>query len=475
MKNILLIFCVLLLTAAKGFSQQFSQYNTGTLYDSFENPSQRAFVPDTSKKYAFNFLIPNLDVNFFLKGDAQATLVSRTFGGYYNNAALQIGNGKYNTMNANASVYSLMFKMFGSLNGDSEIGFFTETKAEGRGSISDETIALFNGTNSFPNNTYDNVFNDHYLYQVYNSIGLSYREKLSKKVAIGFKLSGLLGVDYNKLNIYESHISFDKTNNSAIVSLRGKYYLSQGPGNLDSRSFLPNVRSPGLAVNIGTSYRTEDGITLQANIKDWGFIHWYVNSSTTNFNGTTNIEGLSGKRREDSILSNVRKLVTAGKQNGSFTAPTDGKFELSVTKSYYLDDDKFFKYSPTLIASKELLYNGFTGALVNHFQYQNYHASLITSYDNLNLFNFGLQFMVKSYNYEFFIGSERLLQTAGLASAIHSPASYSPGSFAGADFFLGFSLKFGPVVEHPMNASTIPNGERGFIGRLYNRLFKTNW
>jgi hypothetical protein len=38
---------------------------------------------------------------------------------------------------------------------------------------------------------------------------------------------------------------------------------------------------------------------------------------------------------------------------------------------------------------------------------------------------------------------------------------------------MGFSLKFGPVVEHPMNASSIPTGEKGFLGRLWGRWFKT--
>jgi hypothetical protein len=84
--------------------------------------------------------------------------------------------------------------------------------------------------------------------------------------------------------------------------------------------------------------------------------------------------------------------------------------------------------------------------------------------------------MIQSHNAEFFIGSERLLQSAVLgSSAINHASSYSNGSYSGADFFIGFSIKFGPVIEHPMNASTIPNGEKGFLGRLYNRFFKTNW
>src|ERR1700756_4354083 len=107
MKKILLIFCFFLL-AARGFSQQFSQLNTGTLYDSFENPSQRSFVPDTSKKYAFNFLIPNLNLNFSLTGDIQSSLINRAFGGKYNNSDLQIGNNKFNNINLNAGAYELM-------------------------------------------------------------------------------------------------------------------------------------------------------------------------------------------------------------------------------------------------------------------------------------------------------------------------------------------------------------------------------
>jgi hypothetical protein len=476
MKKIIPIFCVIILLAVKGFSQQFSQYNTGTLYDSFENPSQKSFVPDTSKTYAFNFLIPNLNLNFFLAGNAQSTLVSRAFGGGYNNAALQIGSGNnYNNVNINASAYSIMFKVFTSLNGDEEMGFFTETKAEGRGTFTDESIALFDGPKAFPNNTYNNVFNDHYYYQIYNSIGFSYREKLSQEVAIGFKISGLMGVSYNKVDVYESHINFDKANDAASISLRGKYSLSQGPGQFDSNSLLPTFRSPGVAISIGTSYRTEDGVTFQGNIKDVGFINWYAKSSVSYFNSTQTVHGISTRQREDSLYHITNGILSSAKTQGSFTAPTNSRFELSATKSYWLDDNYVIKYSPTIIASKELLYNGFTGALVNRFQYENYNVSLVASYDNLNLFNFGTQFMIKSHNGEFFIGSERLMQTVGLIGAIKNSASYSNGSFTGADFFLGFSLKFGPVIEHPMNANIIPIGQKGFLGRLYNRLFKTTW
>jgi len=474
MKRVLLVSCLLII-AVKGFSQQFSQINTGTLYDSFENPSQRAFVPDTSKMYAFNFLVPNLNGSIFLTGNVQSSLVNRAFGGKYNNSTLQIGAGQYNHANINANAYFIMFKIFTSLNGDAEVGFFAETKAEGRGAITDESIALLNGPSAFTGNIYDNILNNHYYYQVYNSIGFTYRERINKQIAIGFKISGLMGIDYTKLDIYESHVNFDKANDAATISLRGKYYNSQGPGKLDSRSFLPSSRSPGAAISMGASYRTDEGVTIQANIKDLGFIHWYSNSTFSDFDGSATATDISTKKRENNIYNAVINTARSSAKLESFTTPTDGLFELSVTKSYWVDNNKTIKYSPTLIGSKELLYNGFIGALVNRFQYNNYNVSLTASYDNQNLFSFGTQLMIKSHNGEFYIGSERLFQTVGLAMAHSNPSTYTNSSYTGANIFLGFSYKFGPVIEHPMNASTIPNGEKGFFGRLYNRLFKTNW
>ena len=470
MKKILLIFCFLFITA-KGFSQQFSLYNTGTLFDSFENPSQRTFIPDTSRMYASNFFVPNFDGNFFLTGNAQASLLSRAFSAKYDNSTLQIGTGSLNHVSANASVYSFMFKMFGSLQGEEELGIFAETKSEGRGAFTDETVGLFNGPSAFPNNIYDNVFNNNFYNQIYNTIGFTYREKLSSQVSLGIKVGLLMGVDYTKLDTYESHISFNKLNDAATLSLRGKYEFSKGPGNFDNRSFLPTTRSPGAQISIGTSYKTDDDITFQANIKDLGFIHWYDNSVISNFDNTTTITGLSSAKRERNIYGDAYDLLVSGGRYTSFTSYTDGRFELSATKSYYLNDN--IKYSPTLIASKELLYNGFTGAMVNRFQFMNYNVSLTGSYDNLNLFNLGLQFMYKSHNGEFFIGSDRLVQSVSFISATGGSGSYSNGSFTGGDIYLGFAWKFGPVIEHPLNANTIPDGQKGFIARLWNRIFKT--
>jgi hypothetical protein len=476
MNKIIIVFCLISFSLSVS-AQQFSQYNTGTVFDSFENPSQRSFIPDSSRQVAFNFFIPSFDVNTYITGNMQAGLKTRLFATnpVYDTKNLKIGRGQYNHFNANVNAYSIMLKLFTSLNGDVEIGFSLQTKAESRGLFSDESLALFNGSQNFPQNNYDNIFNDHYSYQAYHQIGFSYRERINKKIALGFKISALLGIQYQKIDIAESHIAFDKQTDQANLALQGRYYDSYTPGSMTAHDYLPTFRNPGAAISLGASYITDDHITIQANVKDLGFIHWNKRSTIYDFNNSTILNEISGAHREDTLYNRTQQLLKNNGTAQSFTTPINGRAELSATKSYWLGDANTIKYSPTLIASKELFFAGFTGVLVNPFQYKKFTATLTTSYDDMKFFNLGGQLMIKSSNAEFFIGTDRLLNTGRLAmAALHNEAQIERvGNYSGGDIYLGFTLKFGHVIEHPMNASTVPMGEKGFLGSLLNRLFKS--
>ena len=476
MKKFLLFFC-LQITFISAFAQQFSQYNTGTLYESFENPSVRSFVPDSSRQYAFNFFIPNFNTSGFLSGDAQIPIKTRTFKYYYNTTPLQVGNNRYNYGYASAAVYSIMFKLFTSLDGNQEVGFFAKSVGEARTTFSDESVALLNGPAKFNNSIYNDIFNDKYKYQAYHQFGFTYREEIDKKLSIGLKVSALLGITYSDFKVDHSSIAFNNENNTADLGLAGTYRSTGAPGHFSVHDILPTLRNPGAGISMGITYKTDDNIIIQGNLKDVGFIHWATNSQTTAFDRSATINNLTGPHREDSIYVAVHNIVhKSASLTGAFATPTDGKLEASASKSFWIDDDKSFKYSPTLIASKSLVYTDFTAALLNRFNYNNYSLSLLTSYNDMRYFNLGLQFMVKSANAEFFIGSEAITKSGQLALAElgSSTAINQASSFTGADIYLGFSLKFGAVIEHPMNASSIPMGEKGFFGRLYNRLFKTD-
>jgi len=474
MKKILFIF-LLLSFSVKIFGQQFSQYNTGSLYDSFENPSQKAFITDSSKQFASNFLLPTFNANFFITGDAQATLKSRAFANKYNNSSLQIGQGKFNHMDVHVNAYLLMFKMFSSLNGDVELGFAAQTKAEGTGLFSDESLAILNGPGSFKADNYSDIFNDSYYFQSYHQVSFTYKERINKHFTLGAKLSVLMGIQYEELHINHSQIVLDKPNDSAILGLSGVYYSSYIPGHLVPRDYLPTFRNPGASISLGATYRTEDGFIIQGNIKDFGYIHWSGRSHIYAFDDISTINGLSSNKREGNIYDEVERITHNGGSQTSFTTPIDGRAELSVNQKFWIDDNKNFRYMPTLIASKQLFYPGFIGALVNPVQYKNYTVTVTTTYNDLKLFGIGGQFMYQTPNFDFYIGSDRGRQTASVVKgALSKSANQGNLSFSGADFFMGFALKIGPVIEHPMNASSIPTGEKGFLGRLWGRIFKTN-
>lgn len=454
------------------FAQQFSQYNTGTLYDSFENPSQRAFTPDSSRKIAFNLLFPNFNTDVTLSGQGQRSLQSRAFIGRYTDD-LPLSGTSFNYVRSNANAYIFMLKLYTSLQGNQEVGIFAQTKAEGRGVFPDAAIGVLADNATFSANSYTDLFNARFNYQIYHQIGATYRTDVDDRLSFGVKLSALLGVVYNKVNITRSVINFDRPNDQAFLSLEGNYEASFIPGQFSKNDLLPSFRNPGASLSFGTSYITDDKTHVQFNIKDLGFIHWNNQSQVANFNNTGVIRGLSERGVEDSIARTTSALVQSNGVGRSFISPTDARMEISASKAYWLNDATI-KYSPTVILSKQLFYTGFTGAVVNHFQFNNIVATATGTYDDMRYLSLGLQFMVKTPNTEFFIGSERIGQTASIASlALNNDPTrtVNAGRYTGGNFYMGFSLKFGQMIEHPANASYIPMGDkRSFIKRFIQRI-----
>jgi len=472
MKKILIVSFILLSTV-KLFGQQFSQYNTGTLYDSFENPSQRSFIPDSSRSVASNFLIPNFSANFIVTGNAQDAVLDRFFNGYYNTAGLQVGKGKYSNIRSSSNNYWLMLKLFTSLDGNSEAGLSLSTRTEARGYITDESIALFNGYTNFDKLAYSNVFNDSYSYQAYHQLSFSYREQVNKRLALGLKLSFLTGLSYGKVNIDQSNIVFDPPNDAATLAMSGRVKMTDAIK-------LINFRNPGVAISIGAGHTNSEGYHFQYNLKDLGIIRWADNAKTASFiNNGRLIQDITSAQREDNIIKGVQ-AITSGTvtERGYFYTKTNGLAEVSVNKNYWLDYAKRFKFSPTLLVSKALFYDDATLAAIVPVSYNNYSVTATTSYNTLGLFNLGAQLMYKTPNAEIFIGTERLLQTVRSVlvatgnDTAHEQVRRSYNSQSGADIFLGVSFKFGNLIEHPMNASFIPDGEKGFLGRTWDKIFK---
>jgi hypothetical protein len=463
MKKILLSVLLLSTGASSAWAQRFSMYNTGTLYDSFENPSQAAFIADTTKNYALSF-ITNANIYTYLTGNAQTPIKSRIFLNQENNAAFSAGQNQFNNAFVQTNVYLGMIKMFASLSGRVELGASYQIKTNARGYASDEAVDLINGGNNYTRLVgRDNVFNGNAFYEGFHQLSLTYREKVTRNFMLGVKLSTLLGIDYNRMVIDRSSVTTSGTR--AIPLVQGTYQATYVDGRYPKRDLLPSLSNPGLAIGIGATYIASGGIILQGNIKDLGFIRWGRRAATYRF------DAFNSTPTNGSGQDILRETITQNAQYGAFTKAIVGRAEFAAAKKFMLGS---VMYQPTAILSQQLYGQGAAFALVNQVGFGQFSASLSGIMNEDKKFDTGLQFMYKKPNFELFIGSEQLGNSFKLYSAYNdnSSAINSTRSHSGASIYFGFSFKIGKLIERWKNESYYPDGsEQGPIGKRWNDIF----
>jgi hypothetical protein len=463
MKKIL--FSVLLLSLGMGpaWAQRFSMYNTGTLYDSFENPSQAAFIPDSTKNFALSF-IGNASIYTYLTGNAQTPIKSRIFLDRENNNAFTAGQNQFNNAFVQSNVYLAMLKMYASSSGRIELGASYQIKTNARGYASDEAVDLINGGNNYTQLVGRNdIFNGHAFYQGFHQLSLTYREKVTRNFMLGIKLSTLLGIDYNKMEIDRSSVTASGTR--AIPLVQGTYQATYVDGRYPKRDLLPSLSNPGLAIGIGATYITSGGIILQGNVKDLGFIRWSRRAATYRFDAF-NITPTNGNGQDI-----FRETITQNAQYGAFTKPIVGRAEFAAAKKFVFGS---VMYQPTAVVSKQLYGQGTAWALVNQVGFGKFSASLSGIINENKKFDTGLQLMYKKPNFEVFVGSEQLGNSLNVYSAYNdnSNAINSTRSHSGASIYFGFSFKIGKLIERWRNESYYPDGsEQGPLGKRWNDLF----
>jgi len=472
------IIVLISIFSLSAYAQRFAQYNTGTLFDSFENPSQAAFIPDSSRNIAFNFLVPNFTLNAYLKGNTQYTLKSRLFLGRYNNEAITVGQNQYNNALLNVNVYIGMLKLYTSAGGRQEIGVSYQIKANGRGHVTDETVALFNGIQKFTDNNYTDVFNNKAFYESFHQFSATYREKVTQNFSVGIKLSLLSGIAYNKLDTRQSGLNIvdrGTTNpplgGTADWMLRGTFQSTLPFRDLQKHDFIPNFKSLGAAVGIGATYIAPGGIIVQGNLKDLGFIRWAGEATTFSFGNTTRIEDLNTGRRETNVFNALSQTIEKLPEQKPFTKPIVGRAELSAAKKFQFGT---ITYLPTAIVSRQVYGLGTAAALVNNVQFGSFGTTLSGILNEDKLFDLGLQLMYKTPNFELFVGSEQLTRSMNLYSASGDDANAitKTMSHSGGNIYLGFSFKFGKKIERWKTESYYYNGgEQGPLGKAWRKAF----
>lgn len=445
-------------------AQQYGLFNTRTLFDGFENPAQKTFVLDSSRKFASNFFLPYFGLNAASKGNSD--FIRRVINeGRYNTSDLPLRTGDINTVHQNTNIYLLTLRIFKSYKYQKELGFSWQLRSDGHIDYTNETLAVLDTYRRFDTNPYDDVFNNDGYEQSYHQFSVTYRENYNKRLAFGVKLSLLSGVTYNRLKIRDSYFLMDPVNDLINVRVSGTYKANfKETDELSGDNLIPTFRNPGMAFSFGTSYNSKKGVFIMANIKDLGFIKWRRTGYINKINAGENIENLSQKTSKQ-VQNEIADIATDESENQSFYSATNAKVDFMISKGFSINIP--FSYTPSLIVSKNLFYKGGDAAFVSKFKYNGLSISAIPSYNFNNLFLVGVQGMYQTPNFEVFLGSDNLFKTVSqINGAIKQDRSIGSG-YNAASFYMGLGIKFGNTVEHPQNSSSMPG-----IGEQESSLFK---
>ncbi|MCZ4245744.1 DUF5723 family protein [Pedobacter punctiformis] len=463
MKKFLLAL-ILLVSVNKLHAQQYSLFGTKTMFDAFENPSQKSFTLDSSRKFSSNFFLPYFGVNGANRGPAEYVVRKYTQEGINDTKSLDIGTGEMNNFYENSNVYIATFRLFKSYKYQKEMGFAWQIRSDSHIDYTNETLAIFDSYVRFPANTLlTDIFNTSGYQQTYHQFSFTYRENYDKQLAFGIKASLLSGILYNKLNIYNSSLYIDNTENALALGLNGTYSSNfRETDEINKKTFFPNFKNPGLSFSFGTNYTTKKGLFLMANIKDLGFIWWRSNSQRTSINTTKIIDNLAFNQANTN--QEIKDIFLLSENPKKFLSPTNAKADLYISKVYGF-------YKPGLVISKNLFYQGGDIALVNTFSYNDFSASVTPQYNLNNIFMVGLQGKYQTPNFEVFLGTDNLISTATQLNGLkNSDANIGSGP-NGASFYMGVGIKFGNVVNHPQFSDTMPGINDNEGGSFFKNLF----
>ncbi len=466
MKKIAFTLC-LTFSVMLSFGQQFGLYNSRTLYDAFENPSQKAFRADTSRKYAFNLLIPTVSFTSAFRGPAENSFRALIYDEVISGRGLVLGNQEMSTITAATNTYMIMFRIFNTVEYNREMGFSWQIRNDGRVNITNETFAILDDFNLFTDEQYLSLFNNSGYNQSYNQYSFTYREDMNKRLSIGGKFSLLSGITYNSLDINQSVLNIRKDLDEFDVQLKGNFKSSYLDTDLNSGIINPTFKDPGVSAGLSASYKFRGGWFLMGNLKDIGFIKWNKDSYNYNLDNEIKIDNGSLPDADERLNDGISETLNATRTLKSYTTKTVGKAEALLSRQYG-------NYHPNLIFSKNVFYEGGHLALVNNYKRRNLIFTGIADYNFDNYLQLGGQFMIQSGNVEFFIGSDRLLKTISTGRALLNKDSQIGKGYSAASAYLGFSMKFGPVMEHQANSNFIPgmnanHDRRGIFRRLFGR------
>lgn len=465
MKKLLLI-ATFISVYTTTLAQQYALFGTQSMFDAFENPSQKSFTLDSSRKFSSNFLLPYFNINAANSGSSDNVVRRFIQEGTFDTRNLPLGHGDINRAFVNSNIYVATFRIFQSYKYQKELGFSWQIRTDGQANYTNENLAIFDSYTRFPQGVELNgIFNASGYQESYHQFSFTYRENWDKRLAFGLKLSILSGISYIDGNINNSRLFINGDDNYLRIGLNGDYRSTiTDTEKFNKNTVIPNFKNPGLSFGFGTNYKTKKGLFLMANIKDLGFIWWRNNPQQNTLNANKVIENID--YNQDNTNQEIKDIFVLNNTSKKFLTPTNAKIDVYLSK-------QFGFYKPGLAISKNLFYKGGDVAFVNTFNYDNLSASVTPTYNFNKIFMLGLQGKYQTPNFEFFMGTENLIGTGYFANGLLNDRLSGTGH-NGASFYMGIGIKFGNVVNHPQFSDMIPginDKDNGSLFRWFKSLF----
>ncbi|MFN8406752.1 MAG: hypothetical protein U0X71_04645 [Sphingobacteriaceae bacterium] len=450
MKCIIAFGCLFFASIVCGWGQQYALYNSRTLYDAFENPSQKAFHADSSFKYAFTFFFPAFAGNGSVVGPSTDFFRRSIFKKETDVSQLNPNESAPNVVNVNANIYLLMFRVFTDVQFDQEIGFSWQLRNESRAELTNGMLILAKNHNLFVDSAnYYDILNGTSYSQSYHQFSLTYRRNhtYNGRLGWGVKLSYLDGINYDNLVTQDSYLA--RHDPYLHLRVNGLYKTSHPYDNfnvIDNGSTFarPTFKNPGFSMTWSANLRLRKDWYLMGNLKDIGFITW--NNAYEYDLGLFNMTlfpAPPGTSLESQLSDRLSRRLT----RKSFTSFTNGKLELLAAKDMGV-------YQPNFIFSKSLFYPGSDWVFVNNVHVNNMVFSLFADYNQDTALQLGGQFMIQSPNFEFYMGSNQLLGTDQWLDGLASK-NVGSGPIL-SSIYMGLGIKFGRVMYHRADSPVIP-------------------
>lgn len=461
-KSSLLIIALISLTFIVR-AQQFSLYNSRTLIDAFENPSQSTFQPDSSRRFASNFFLPSIGLNAAADGPAELTIRRLVYTGTLDARRINANEKGTNDVTLSQNTYIAMLRIFKSVKYNREFGFAWQLKSDVNAQVTNATLMLLNNYNLFKSPVYSQIFNNSGTAQIYHQFSITYRENYNKRLAFGAKLSYLSGIGYNKLSIENSSLAVDSQNVNAY--LKGSFQTNFLYNDMDNTLAVPGLKNPGLAISLSSNYKLRGGWYLLGNLKDLGFIYWTKTPYNYSFNNRIIFANVPTSQAGNEITNQIEDNFLVAPARDKFTSVINGKAEFLINKD-------MGAYQPNLLISKNLFYKGGNIAFINTYRHKALNLSFTPSYDLNGLVMLGGQFLIKSPNTELFMGTDNFFKTFYTAKGIIQASTAAGQGYTGASIYFGFALKFGRILERQQNANRIPGINTNESEGIFRRLFK---